>query len=182
MRTQFLSALSLIALAASACASPQKDVPAAKVAQEEEITGFRMAVLDICLASALAGKPVSDMATEEGPIMAETGSAALAEAKAGPGDSVWSPRNSERVLIKSKGLDCQVTTRGPLTLAALDSVEQALSDPHGFVPDPQAGSKPSSNHRRFSKKVGSQTFHVTLVGGDAPSSTLVATITSTPPA
>jgi hypothetical protein len=183
MRVPFV--LSTI-LAAGACASQAPEVPTATLAQEQEITGFRIAVVDVCLASAQAGKPVSELATETGPIVAVADARVLAQVKAKPDDRVWSPRDAEAVLIRSNARECEVTTRGPLTRVALDAVGEALSDPHGFVAETRPEPKGSNIYKRYSKKVGAQTLRVTLAGsetgGEAPSSTLVATVTATPPA
>src|SRR5262249_24964606 len=87
-------------LTVGACASESALVPRDKVAQEDAVNGFRMAVVDVCLASALAGQPISDFANETGPIEAETDAALIKQAKARPGDAVWSARHGEDILIK----------------------------------------------------------------------------------
>jgi hypothetical protein len=177
MRT--LIVLSVAALAA-ACADTHP-VPHEKLAQENEVNGFRMAVVDICLQSAIAGTPVSAMSGEEGSIV--PASAALVRDNDGKAGALWSPRNSQSILIREDGRMCEVTTQGALTKASQASLEEALNDPHGFVVDKaEAVGKPID--KRFSKKLGTQTFHVRLagsgVGGDAPSSMLTATVTATP--
>lgn len=177
MRIPFV--LSVAALAA-ACASSDP-VPYEKLAQENEVNGFRVAVVDVCLHSAMAGTPVSDMSGEDGAIV--PASAALVSANQGAVGTLWSPRSAKDILIRSDGRTCEVTTQGALTKAAQASLEEALNDPHGFVIDKtEAQGMPTD--KRFSKKVGTQTFRVQLagagVGGEAPSSKLVATVTSTP--
>src|SRR5262249_41634262 len=103
---------------------------------------------------------------------------------AAPGETVWSPRDADSVFITADAKQCQVTTRGPLTLAAMDAVDKALSDPHGFVAETPGEPTGRPILKRYSKKVGAQTFPVTLAGsgagGDAPASELVATVTATP--
>ncbi len=166
----------VLAAAVSACASQSPDVPASTLAREDAVNGFRMAVVDVCLASALAGTPVADLATETGPIVAATG-AALGQAK--PGESVWMSRQAEGVLIKASENECQVSASGVSMQAALNATSEALSDPHGFAPD---GASEASEVRRYSKKVGGRAFYVTLAGpsAQAPSGMAVATVSSTP--
>jgi hypothetical protein len=149
--------------------------------QEEQVNGFRVAVVDVCLHSAMSGTPVSDMSGEDGAIV--PASAALVSENQGAVGTLWSPRNAQDILIRADGRTCEVTTQGALTKAAQASLEEALNDPHGFTVDKaEAQGKPTD--KRFSKKVGTQTFRVQLagvgVGGEAPSSKLVATVTSTP--
>jgi hypothetical protein len=177
MRARF-SLLLLTAIAAG-CATAKPDVPAATLAREEIVNGFRVAVVDVCVASALSGAPVAELATDEGPIVAATG-AALAQAK--PGETVWTSRQAEGVLIKTSQSECRVSASGASMRAALDATSEALSDPHGFVPETAGGR--SGDVRRYSKKVGDRTFRVTLEGPGAQtaSGTLVAVVTATPPA
>jgi hypothetical protein len=172
-------ALSIAALAA-ACTTANP-VPREKLAQEEQVNGFRVAVVDVCLHSAMAGTPVSDMSGEDGSIV--PASAALVSENEGRAGTLWSPRNAQDILIRSDGRTCEVTTHGALSKAAQASLEEALNDPHGFVVEKtEALGKPTD--KRFSKKVGNQTYRVQLagagVGVEAPSSKLVATVTSAP--
>ena len=161
--------VSVLVLAA-ACADT-RPVPYEKLTQENEINGFRIAVVDVCLQSAMAGTPVSDLASETGPIVAA-------------GADMWAPREAEGVLIRASGKTCEVTTKGPLTRASLDAVDKALNDPHGFVVETPAEPKGSNVLKRYSKKVGAQTFHVTMAGSaplaDAAPGALIATVTATP--
>lgn len=169
-----------VAMLAAACSSA-RPVPYEKLAQEEQVNGFRVAVIDVCLHSAMAGTPVSAMAGEDGPII--PAAAEAAHANEGAGGALWSPRNARNILIRESGRTCEVTTTGALTRASQAAVEEALNDPHGFVVDKtEALGKPTD--KRFSKKVGNQTYRVQLagmgMGGEAPSSKLVATVTSAP--
>ncbi len=174
----------VLAAAVSACATETPDVPASTVAREDAVNGFRIAVVDVCLASALSGTPVADLATETGPIVAATGGGALAQATAG--ETVWMSRQADGVLIKASQNECQVSASGASMRAAMDAVSQALNDPHGFAPETTSEASPAeaSNIRRYSKTVGGRTFRVTLAGpgAQAPSGVLVATVSSTPPA
>jgi hypothetical protein len=183
MRVAFAFVASAV-LTVGACASESATVPRDRLVQEDAVNGFRMAVVDVCLASALSGHPISDLANENGAIAMETDAALMAQAKAQPGDAVWSARKGEDILIRSNSQDCQVTTRGPLTRAALDAVGDALSDPHGFVAETPAEPKGSNIYKRYSKKVGAQTYRVTLAASDAQTwnGTLTATVTPAPPA
>jgi hypothetical protein len=171
-------AVSAFVLAAACSSAPA--VPREKVAQDEHINGFRMAVVDVCLQSAMAGTPVSALAGADGSLV--PASAELAAGHEGHG-TLWAPKNAQNILIRVDGRTCEVTTRGALTRASQVAVEDALNDPHGFVVDTsEALGQPAL--KRFSKKVGSQTYRVTLagkgIGGEAPSSELTATVTSTP--
>jgi hypothetical protein len=177
MRTPTLIAFAALA---AACADT-RPVPYEKLAQENEINGFRVAVVDVCLHSAMAGTPVSAMAGPDGPII--PAAPEIVRERGELSGALYAPRNAQHVLIRTDGRMCEVTTQGALTKAAQASVEEALNDPHGFVIDKQeALGKPTD--KRFSKKVGSQTYRVTLAGsgagGEAPSSKLTATVTSTP--
>ena len=168
------------ALAAAACSSAPP-VPREKLAQESQVNGFRVAVVDVCLHSAMAGTPVSAMSGEDGAVV--PASAALVSENDGRAGTLWSPRNAQEILIRADGRTCEVTTTGALVRASQTAVEEALNDPHGFVVEKaEALGKPTD--KRFSKKVGNQTYRVQLagvgMGGDAPSSKLVATVTSSP--
>jgi hypothetical protein len=176
MRTPMLIA---VAALAAACADT-RPVPYEKLAQENEVNGFRMAVVDVCLQSAIAGTPVSAMSGEDGSIV--PAAPELVSERGESGGALYSPRNTKNVLIRTDGKMCEVTTSGALTKASQASLEEALSDPHGFTIDKaEAIGKPTD--KRFSKKLGTQTYHVKLagagMGGDAPSSTLTATVTVT---
>lgn len=164
--------LASVALLAACNSAPP--VPYEKAALENEVNGFRVAVVDVCLQSAIAGTPVSAMAGEDGPIVPAM------MASAGEG-AMWSPRNAQDILIRENGRTCEVTTTGVVTKAAQTSVEEALNDPHGFIVEKSVGEQ---DRKQFSKKVGDHTYRVTLAGagmaGHAPSSKLVATVTSTP--
>jgi hypothetical protein len=150
-------------------------VPYEKLAQEEQVNGFRIAVVDVCLQSAMAGTPVSAMAGVDGPII--PAAPELVSARGEGGGALYSPRHAQNVLIRADGRVCEVTTSGALTKAAQASLEEALSDPHGFVVEKNsAPGKPAD--KRFSKKVGTQTYRVILAG--SPSSQLTATVTSAP--
>lgn len=180
MRTLSLTAVAVSIAALAACADT-RPVPYEKAEQENEINGFRVAVVDVCLHSAMAGTPVSAMAGADGPIIPAAPEVVHAHGEFS--GALYAPRNAKNVLIRADGRMCEVTTQGALTKAAQASVEEALNDPHGFVMDKgEALGKPTD--KRFSKKVGSQTYRVTLagagMGGDAPSSKLTATVTSTP--
>jgi hypothetical protein len=181
MRTPIMIAVAALSAAALAACADTRAVPYEKLAQENEVNGFRVAVVDVCLQSAIAGTPVSAMSGEEGSII--PASAALTRDNDGKAGTLWSPRSARNVLIRVDGRTCEVTTQGAQTKAAQASLEEALSDPHGFVVDKaEAVGKPTD--KRFSKKLGTQTYRVTLagagMGGDAPSSKLTATVTSTP--
>jgi hypothetical protein len=93
--------------------------------------------------------------------------------------ALYSPRTTQNVLIRTDGRMCEVTTSGALIKAAQASLEEALSDPHGFVVERQeALGKPTD--KRFSKKLGTRTYRVTLAGSGGGSSKLTATVTSAP--
>jgi hypothetical protein len=176
MRIPFLFLVA--AAAVSGCATEAPEIPAGTLARDAVVNGFRVAVVDVCLASALKGAPVSELATETGPIVAATDTAALARSK--PGETLWTSRHADSVLIKASQNECQVSANGAAVRAARDAVSEALSDPHGFAPEtPEA-----SDVRRYTKTVGGRTFRVTLAGpeGQTPGGTLVATVVSTPPA
>lgn len=179
MRTLMTLSLAALSAAAVAACADTRPVPYEKLAQEDQVNGFRIAVVDVCLQSAMAGTPVSAMAGEDGPIVP---AAPELVSQRGEG-AFYSPRNAKDVLIRADGQMCEVTTQGALTKAAQASLEEALSDPHGFVLDKaEALGKPTD--KRFSKKVGAQTYRVRLagsgVGGEAPSSKLTATVTAAP--
>jgi hypothetical protein len=181
MRTLIMMSVAAVSAAALAACADTRPVPYEKLAQENEVNGFRMAVVDVCLQSAISGTPVAAMSGEDGSIV--PASATLIRDNNGKAGTLWSPRNSRTILIRADGQMCEVTTQGALTKASQASLEEALSDPHGFVVDKaEAAGKPTD--KRFSKKLGTQTYRVTLagagMGGDAPSSKLTATVTSTP--
>ena len=178
-----------LVVSVGACASPKAPIEPspAKVAAEQVTTGFRTAVVDVCLAAAMAGTPVGNFATETGPIEVETNATLVKLAKPQKGDEVWSSRAAKgTVVIRSNGRECQVSAMGPPVKATLDAVKQALNDPHGFVPDNSAEPKAANNYQRFSKKVGARTFYVTLSGTEAGAkehySMLTATVTASPAA
>jgi hypothetical protein len=175
MRTPL--ALLVLASAISACATEAPDVPASTLAREDAVNGFRIAVVDVCLASALSGTPVSDLATATGPIVAAPGGAPAAQAKSG--ESVWTSRQANSVIIKASQNECQVSGSGASMRAAREAVAQALSDPHGFAPETPGE---ASDVTRYSKTVGGRVFRVTLSGpgAQAQSGTLVAVVSSTP--
>lgn len=168
-----------LAAAISGCATEPPETPADTLAHEALVNGFRMAVVDVCLASALEGAPVAELVTATGPFVPETDTAALAHSK--PGETVWTSREAEGVLIKASQNECQVSASGASMGEVRHAVSQALSDPHGFAPET---ANDASDVWRYSKKVGGRTFRVTLAGPDdqAPSGMLVATVSSTPPA
>lgn len=181
MRTLITLSVAAVSVAALAACAETRVVPYEKVAAEEQVNGFRVAVVDVCLQSAMAGTPVSAMAGQDGPIVAAAPEIVSERGEAS--GALYSPRNAKSVLIRADGRMCEVTTSGALTRAAQASVEEALSDPHGFVMD-KAESVGKPTDKRFSKKVGTHTYRVTLAGsgagGDAPSSKLTATVTSAP--
>lgn len=168
----------VLGLLAAACASNETEwrPQTAAKSPDETADAFRAAVVDVCVQSAISGTPVADMATETGPIV---------RAENASGGDVFTSRAAKSVTIKASASGCEVSTSGPPAKQTLEIVGQGLSDPHGFVLDPQVKGSGGQVLQRYTRKVGDKTFYVTLKGaapGAAQASTLVATVTTTPPA
>jgi hypothetical protein len=170
----------VLAILAGACASTQADYQPQTAAKspDEVANGFRAAVVDVCVASAMGGTPVANLATETGPIVRSSDASGEGE--------VFTSRAAQSVIIRSSAGSCEVSTSGPSAKQTLEVVGQGLSDPHGFVLDPQVKGSGSQLLQRYTKKLGDKTLYVTLKGADtgsaSQSSMLVATVTTTPPA
>lgn len=164
MRLPFVA---LVAVLAGACATPQASTPPPtldlkSLTQADVAEGFRIAVVDACVMSIEGKTPIADLAGESGPIVRETEPDRVSMVKPKAGETVWSPRRAKgNVTIVSSTTTCRVQGFGPPMQQTFEAIGQALTDPHGFLIEPQR-----SGSQVFSKKVNGRTIRVALTGSD----------------